>query len=110
MSTQKSILETTLQSILTVIILGDRWGQCTPLTSSLEHGPCYSYKDTMLEIIAVAVTDFMRTVRWGAGGAPALCFPVVVALSVSLPGSVGPQLAFGSPHSPPGAPSHLLLT
>lgn len=80
-STQKSILETTLQSILTVVILGDRWGQCTPLTSSLEHGPCYSYEDTMLEIIAAAVTDFMRTARWGAG-VLLHCFPVVVALSV----------------------------
>lgn len=79
-STQES--ETTLQYILTVIILADRWGQCPPmLTSSLEHGPCYSYNDTMLDIITAAVTDIVRTARWGAGMLPH-CFPVIVTLSV----------------------------
>lgn len=84
-STQESILETTLQYILTVIILADRWGQCPPmLTFSLEHGPSYSYNDTMLDIITSAVTDVMRTARWGAGMLP-YCFPVIVTLSVMAP-------------------------
>lgn len=54
------------------------------LTFSLECGPSYSYNDTMLDIMTSAVTDVMRTARWGAGMLP-YCFPVIVTLSVMAP-------------------------